>query len=131
MKVVLDTNVFVSGLLWKGTVSNVVKAWTDGKFDVVLSTGTFEELRRILTDLGKGRVDIPELLTMVASKGLWVTAKPLDRQICSDADDDKFIAVALSGRTRYIVTGDKALLAVKTINGVDILTPRAFLNQLP
>lgn len=130
MKVVLDTNVLVSGLLWKGAVAKVIDAWRKGKFDILLSLATFEEIRRVLEGLAKGRLDSEDVLAAMAAKALWVNPITLPDQVCSDFDDDKFIATAVAGGARYLVTGDKALLAVGRFSGVEIVKPAAFLKLL-
>ena len=59
-----------------------------------------------------------------------VMVSPLPAQTCDDPDDDKFIAVAVAGRVKYIVTGDRALLRVKRFRRAEIVTPSTFLNSL-
>ena len=50
--------------------------------------------------------------------------------VCVDPDDDKYVAAALEGRAAYVVTGDRAFLRLKEHAGVEIVTPRAFLDLL-
>jgi predicted nucleic acid-binding protein len=50
--------------------------------------------------------------------------------VCKDPDDDKYVAAALEGRAAYVVTGDRAFLALKEHLGVAIVTPRSFLDLL-
>jgi len=50
----------------------------------------------------------------------------LPEQVCGDPDDDKFIACALAGGSGYIVSGDRALLAVKGHEGSHVIRPRPF-----
>jgi predicted nucleic acid-binding protein len=58
-----------------------------------------------------------------------IDAPPLSSQVCSDRDDDKFIACALAGGVSVIVSGDKGLLAVDGYRGVAVLEPREFLTR--
>ena len=51
-------------------------------------------------------------------------------QVCSDPDDDKFVAAALAGRAPMVATGDKALLRIDGYQGLKILTPAAFLKVI-
>lgn len=53
----------------------------------------------------------------------------MEQAVCSDPDDDKFIACGLSGRRRVLVTGDKALLAVHDYRRLRIVTPAGFLKE--
>jgi len=50
--------------------------------------------------------------------------------VCKNPDDDKYVAAALEGRATFVVTGDRAFLALKEPAGVEILTPRVFLDLL-
>jgi predicted nucleic acid-binding protein len=50
--------------------------------------------------------------------------------VCKDPDDDKYVAAALEGRAAYVVTGDRAFLDLREHAGVEIVSPRAFLDVL-
>lgn len=50
MKVVLDTNVFVSGIFWTGKSHNVLRFWKEGKFNLVSSPGIISEIVKVLSD---------------------------------------------------------------------------------
>lgn len=134
MRIVLDTNVLVSGTGWKGGApARIVDAWSAQRFEIVVSSEIFEEYSRVLTELSERHsgIDAEPVLALIASKAIWVTPVPLGSRICTDPDDDMFIAAAIGGKARYIVSGDRALLAVRSFQGVDILTPARFLAVLP
>ena len=50
--------------------------------------------------------------------------------VCDDSGDDKYVAAAIEGRAAYVITGDRTFLALKEHAGVEIVTPRAFLDLL-
>ncbi len=52
----------------------------------------------------------------------------LPRAVCSDPDDDKFIAAALAGNAQFVISGDRALLRVREHGGVRIMAPGAFVR---
>lgn len=52
------------------------------------------------------------------------------KPVCADPDGDKFLEAAVTGNVRYVVSGDKALLAVKILPGIQVLSPGNFLNIL-
>ena len=58
-----------------------------------------------------------------------VEAPPLSDHVCTDPDDDKFLACALASRTRMIASGDKALLRASGYEGIEVLTPRQFVDR--
>ena len=132
MRVVLDTNVLVSGILTKGTSRKILDIWYDRKFDLIVGPEIFQEYHRVLFEIN-GRynldVDISEILATIGTKAIWISPISLIDQICDDPDDDKFIAAAISGNAQFVVTGDKALLRVGSIAGADIITPSQFINN--
>ena len=58
-----------------------------------------------------------------------VQAPALPEQVCTDPDDDKFLACAVASRTKIITSGDKALLKTSGYAGIEVLTPRAFVDK--
>jgi putative PIN family toxin of toxin-antitoxin system len=131
VRVVLDTNVLISGLFFSGPPHSILQAWADGAFDLVVSPEILEEYRRVVRELGAKHpsVEVDSLLDFVTVNALICAANPLAEPICDDPADDKFLACALSGRAHVIVTGDKALLRVEAPEGVRILTPREFADE--
>jgi predicted nucleic acid-binding protein len=57
-----------------------------------------------------------------------VAAAPLDAPVCTDPDDDMFLACALVAQAKIIVSGDKHLVAIGSWHGIEIFTPRSFAN---
>ena len=129
MKAVIDTNVFVSGVFWKGPPYKGLKAWGEGKFTLVVSPEIIEEYRRVLHELLEKRpgIDVERILELVSLNAMVVKAPVFARPVCTDPDD-KFLAAALAGKASYVVTGDKALLKVSEFNGAAMVTPAQFLR---
>lgn len=132
MKVVVDTNVFVSGVFWQGPPYKILEAWKHGRFKLVVSLPILGEYRRILIDLSAHRPGIryEQTLELVNVYAEVATEIAFAYPICSDADDDKFLATALAANAEYVVSGDKALLAQNGFRGLHVLTPREFLKEL-
>lgn len=130
MKAVIDTNVFVSGVFWKGPPSEVLLAWRRQKFQMLISAEILEEYRRVLHNLNAGRmlVDVNELLEIVRMNAIIIKPEKFKRSVCSDPDDDKFLEAAVSGKADYLVSGDRALLSVKEVFRFAILPPTKFLK---
>jgi putative PIN family toxin of toxin-antitoxin system len=122
----------MSGLFWRGTPSLVLEAWRDGRFGLVISPEVFAEYERVGDELRAARpgVDPHPFLRLVLAAAVIVDAGKLQERVCSDPDDDKFIACALAGAADFLVSGDKALLAVSGHRGLRVLTPRRFLGEL-
>ncbi len=129
-KVVLDTNVLISALLFKGELAGIVNLWKEGRIVPVLSRETFEEFRRVL-GYPKFRLTKEEIRVIVEEEVLpffeVVETTGKVRGVCKDPDDDKFIACALAAAADFIVSGDKNLCnlsaykSIKIIQAADIL----------
>ncbi len=132
MKVVLDTNVLVSGLIWQGIPRRIYDALKSGQFVLVVSSHILDEYRRVLRRLSQHHtiVDTDAVVESLNVKALMTDPKPFARQICTDKDDDIFIEAATDAYADYIVTGDRALLKVKHFRGTEIVTARQFVSKL-
>ena len=131
MKIILDTNVFISGVFFSGPPHRILKAWSDREIDLVLSPEILEEYERVGTSLESQfpAIDITPILHLIIHYANIVQAPQLKQKICQDPDDDKFIACALASDTQVIVSGDKHLLAVSGYSDIEIITPRQFVEQ--
>lgn len=130
MKVVLDTNVIVSGIFFGGPPGTILQAWQDGKFVLVMSPATFEELARVSNELAEEypQVDPVPILNRIVYSSEFVETKPFDHPVCADPDDDKFLECALSAHAEVVVSGDKHLLHVTGIPDLEVIRPRDFVD---
>ena len=138
LRAVLDANVLVSALIRpKGPPGQiVVRLLRDRAFTLVTSVAILSEVRR---SLAYPRVR-KHLIASDDDLDLWVASlalmgEPVEGSlriaaVAEDPEDDKYIAAALEGRAQFIVTGDAHLLALKTYEGVRMVTPRVFLGLL-
>lgn len=131
MKIILDTNVFVSGVFFTGPPYRILEAWRDGKFQLVISEDILEEYRRVGEVLAERfpSIDLQPLLALVAVRAEMSPSKGFTAPICDDPDDDMFIACALAGKCKTIVSGDKHLLKMSGFRGIKVLRPREFVDQ--
>lgn len=131
MKIVLDTNVFVSAIFFGGPPGEVLLAWDEGRIEVVLSPEILAEYQETGEELAAGHpgVDLQPILQTVAMRAEIVLPVPLGESVCVDPDDDKFLACAVACRAICIVSGDKHLLAVSGYRGIEVLRPREFVDR--
>lgn len=131
MRLVLDTNVFISGVFFAGPPFDILKAWRAGQVEIVVSAEILDEYRRVGVELSEKytTVDLTPFLELLISHASVVHAPPLDERVCSDPDDDKFAACALAGRSKFICSGDKALLKISGYKEISVVTPRAFVDR--
>ena len=131
MKTVLDTNIFVSGVFFRGPPNQIITAWRDGRIRLLISEEIFEEYRRVGEILSNGYpdVDLGPFLELLLSNAEFVIPEKLPSPVCEDPDDDKFFACALAAKSRMIVSGDKHLLRASGYEGIKVLRPRKFVDD--
>ncbi len=131
MKLIIDTNVFISGIFFSGPPCVIFNAWRHGKVIIVTSPYILDEYWRVGKELASrfSGVDLEPWLQLLTVKAQVIEAAPLEENVCSDPDDDKFLACAIAGNTKTILTGYKHLLAVCGYEGIAILKPRAFVEK--
>lgn len=132
-RVVLDTNVVLSGIFFAGLPGRLLDAWQQGQLTLVLSPAILAEYQRAGAALAARYPDViaplEPILTLLARSATIVDAPPLGQPIAPDPDDDKFLACALAAGVSIIVTGDKPLLTLSGWAGLEILTPRQFFDR--
>jgi putative PIN family toxin of toxin-antitoxin system len=131
VKVILDTNVFVSGVFFSGPPYHILKAWQDDKIELVISPDILDEYRRVGETLAVDHpaIDLLPVLGFVIQSAAIFSASPLPDAVCEDPDDDKFFACALASGSIVIVSGDKHLLEASGYRGIEVLKPRDFVNK--
>ena len=132
MKVVLDTNVLVSALVFPGGVpEQVFRLAIEGDFTVVASPPLLAELGRVLTEKFGWQDDyVRAALAQIVRIGEIV--EPVDRVnvIVDDPDDDRVLEAARTGGAGFVVSGDRHLLGLSRCGEVAILSPAEFLAAL-
>jgi len=131
MRIILDTNVFISGIFFTGPPYQILKAWRDGKVQLLVSPSILDEYRRIGVELALRFRDVNlrpflDLLTIQAEIVLAPTLPPV---IHDDPSDDKFLEAAIAGKASYIISGDKHLLKLSVYQGIQILKPIDFVQR--
>jgi uncharacterized protein len=132
MRVVLDSNVVLSGFFFGGIPGIVLKGWRTGRFRMVISPPVLSEYREAGAALESryGGSEFGTFATLLALNADVLDApERLDEPVCTDPDDDKFLACALAGGATIVVSGDRALLDVSGWQGIEVIRPRAFVDQ--
>ena len=128
MKAVLDTNVFISSIFWKGNSNKVIANWKEGKFTLVTSLEAVSEIIKVLKDFKIKLSDemIKEWVDLVIRNSIIVEPKEKIEAVKDDQKDNIFIETAVAGNVDYIVSQDKHLLKLKEFRGIKIITPEEF-----
>lgn len=137
LRLVLDTNVVVSGLLWSGPPRRLLEAAMAGEVQLFSSAVLLDELAHTL-DHPKFAARMEAFDTNPAALVAQYTAlvslvapASVPRIVTNDADDDHVIAAAVAARAELIITGDrKHLLPVGAHEGIAIVTAREMLERI-
>ena len=131
MKVVIDTNVFISGVFFSGPPYQILKAWRNGDLQIVLSLEILDEYDRVGEELSAQfpETDLNPILELVTTKAELIEAARLDEAVCDDPEDDKFFACAIAGVADLIISGDKHLLKMSGCQGIKVVRPRQFVDE--
>lgn len=137
MRVVVDTNLVVSATLSAtGAAAEIMRRWRQETFELLISEPILAEYERTL-GYDKLRTrhrltdkEIHELVIQFERFATLVAPTQVLAIIEADPDDNKFIECAVAGTANVIVTRDEHLLALRTYNGIQILSPAAFLAFL-
>ena len=132
MKVVIDTNVFVSSV-FGGIPQQVVQLWFDGRLTLCLSEPIVTEYQRVLREIGAvSEAEERALIEAFTSEeGVLYTANPPAIEgVSSNPEDDKFPESALELEAECVASGDSDLLEMGSYMGIPIFTPREVLEQI-
>lgn len=132
--VVFDTNVLVSALIWDGTPEQALElAFENDDIRIVHSDETIAELDRVLRYpkfesylSSKDRLEFRFALLSVSER----IDPDIDLEVDDDPDDDMFVELAVAGDAAYIVSGDDDLRRLDDYDGVRIVSPDEFREEL-
>lgn len=137
MRLVLDTNVVIAGMLWHGPPRLLLDAAVENRIELATSAALIEELAQVLR--------YPKLARRLSGQGLsargivaryalisdaYVPAA-ISRTVAKDPDDEQVLACALAAAADLIVSGDSHLLNLKAYQGIPVVTATEALKRLP
>jgi uncharacterized protein len=129
VRVVADTNVLVSGLLWRGAPHTILELARNGILTLLSSPALSAELAEVLERpkfrrvLDAAHIKTQSLLQQVERLVEIIDPPSLPHPVSRDADDDAVLALAVATRADLIVTGDHDLLSLGSYRGIPILDP--------
>ncbi len=134
MRVVLDTNVVVSALLFTGVSSTLVPLWQGGTITALVSRSILEEYLRVVC-YPKFKLSETDVKGLIEEEALpyveVVSSRKRLRVVERDPSDNKFVECAVSGNARVILSGDKDLLSIAHYRKIVIQSPAQFLAANP
>lgn len=136
VKVVLDTNVWVSVLLNKGLAKDLLPLIEKRKISIYLSYELLKELARVLTYpkissiLEKARADLAIALSSIVRSARLARPKKAIDEIKEDPADNRVLECGMAAKAQFIISGDKHLLTLSEFRGIRILKAKEFLEAL-
>ena len=136
MKLVLDTNTVISGLLWHGAPRQVLDLARSGSISLFTSPELLAELEDVLgrkkfaARLRMAQVTVDELVYGYAALATTIRVAKITPVIKADPDDDIVLACAVAAKAEIIASGDSHLLDLKEYEGIRILTVNQVLEEV-
>jgi len=142
MKIILDTNIYISSFVFDSHVENFyLEILKKDEIDIYFSDETFDELVKKLdlkefsSILAKskrliGRIDIDSFIQNIKTNSIIISDPTEKVVICRDPNDNKFLELAKAIQADYIISGDKDLLDLSEFEGVRIVKPSEFLVKI-
>lgn len=127
LPVVIDTNVFISGIFWGDKPQTIIQAWQKNKFILLLSPYLLAEISTVLERFGASDQQKKIILDRLLNHSLRINPK-LKATICRDPKDNFLLDLCEQGKADYLVTGDKDLLELTKYKQTSILKPGIFLK---
>ncbi len=136
MRLVLDTNTALSGLLWGGTPGHLIDAAAAGHIELASSAALLAELQGVLSrekfakQLAKRGLTVDDVFDGYAALVLIVAPAVIAPTITRDPADDQVLAAALAAQVDLIVSGDAHLLDLKSFQDIEIVTAATAVERI-
>jgi len=136
IRAVIDTNIVISALFWKGLPRLVVDAALDKQYIALTTEAVTTELIRVLAypkfaqQIANQALNIEHLVENYLAIAIGVLPGEVSSNVERDPKDRKVLACAVGGKANFIVSGDKDLLVLDTYEGIPIVTADHFLQHL-
>jgi uncharacterized protein len=132
IRVVADTNVYISGIVFGGACESVLALARAGIVDLYISGAIRRELRLVLADtFGWTETRVREALAEIDTLTTLVTPRVRCSGILLHDDDHRILECAITAQAEFLVTGDKKHFhPLKMFQGISIVSPRRFLDLL-
>jgi putative PIN family toxin of toxin-antitoxin system len=136
VRLVLDTNTALSGLLWGGTPGRLIDAAEAGQVELASSAALLAELQGVLSrekfarQLAKRGITVADVFDGYAAMVTLVAPAVIAPTITRDPADDQVLAAALAAQADLIVSGDAHLLDLKNFQGIEIVTATVAVERI-
>lgn len=131
MRVVIDTNIIVSGYLG-GALETIIVAWKSGTFTLIVSDAIANEYHAVLKrpKFKIKRAELDDFSALLLDRAEFVIPLETVNAILTDPTDNKFLEAAIAGKVNLKVSGDNHLLELKSFREIPIIAAREFVTWL-
>lgn len=123
VRVVLDTNIFISGIFWRGNPYKILRMCFSHELSLITSLAIIEELQDVLRTEKKFELeedDISLYVWLLLSHSILVEPVQKISAVKDDPEDNKILECAVEGKVDYIISGDSHLLSLSEYEGIRI-----------
>jgi len=135
MKVVFDTNIWLSGIFWKGEASKVIESCINKKIEIIITNEILTEIIEVLNKelkfqrfIENRKQSVEDLITTILSFSTLIKTTSKINLIKDHLQDNIILEAALDGNSDYIVSYDKHVLNMLEFREIKIITPKEFLK---
>lgn len=136
MKVVLDTNVWLSGIFWNGEASKIIEKAEKKEIEIIISEDILSEIVSVLNRESKFQkhiinlqTNIEDLVRTILSFSTIINTKIKIDIIKTDPKDNIILEAAIEGKVKYIISYDNHILNMLEFRGIKIINPKEFLEN--
>ena len=131
LRVLLDTNIWISGILFRGNEEKIVEHAFDGIFLSIVPLQLIDEFKRVMLDkFHLSHEDVMDSINEIIQVSDLVDLESYDDVDVRDAEDKPIVKAAQIAQCDYLITGDKDIKVLKAINGTKIISSKEFLKIL-
>ena len=132
MKLVLDTNIFISSFFWGGNPRKIMIRIIDGKDTLFVSNEILREIFFVMTrpKFNVNHRQINLFVDSIEEVACHVTSLGVIQGVCRDSDDDKILECAVLGNVDFMISGDNDLLSLKEFRGIPIMTASEYIEKV-
>ena len=128
LRIVLDTNLLISGIFFGGTPSEILRLWIENHFEMWATEDIISEYFRIIEKIAKGNTQVIKEWKLLLGESLKICKADTKIDLCRDKKDNMFLECAFCVGAKYLVSGDEDLLVLKKLGKTEIIKASQFIS---
>lgn len=128
MKIVIDTNIFVSAIFWDKIPLKAIQYILENEHKIYVTMDILQEYFRVIEKIAKNNFDLINKWKSTILLNTYLIEPSINLDICRDKKDNMFLNCAFTCQAKYIISGDDDLLSLKSLGEIQIIQPGNFLH---